>query len=162
VKVGHPAAHLFSKEDAMLVIHPESHVDHVQASVIEAVKRVLADAGNPDHRVIIETFELPEEAGTVDCALYGPAMGDPPVPEDQVQYGERPGRSWPSRLVARPVRQTRTLTVVAGPHQGHDLVLFTGYGGPAAPPEVDDPHLRPADRAASVAFWKDHALALRT
>ena len=115
---------------------------------------------NPDRRILIETFELPEEAGTVACALYGPALGDPPVSEDQVQYRVRPGRSWPSRTVARPVRPTRTLTVVAGPHGGDDLVLFTCHGGPAAPPEVNDPNLEPADRAASLAFWNDHALAL--
>jgi len=146
----------------MLVIHPESHLDHVPASVIEAVKLALADVTNPDQRVLIETFELPEEAGTVACALYGPAMGDPPVPEDEVQSQVRPGRSWPSRMVARPVRQTRALTMVAGPHDGHDLVLFTCYGGPAAPAEVNDPELKTAERAKSIEFWKDLALALET
>jgi hypothetical protein len=144
----------------VLVIHPKSHVDHIPAGVIEAVKLAFADVANPDRRILIETFELPEEAGTVGCALYGPTMGDSPVPDDEVQYRVRPGRSWPSRMVARLVRPTRILTVVAGPHDGHDLVMFTCYGGPAASPEVDDPNLKPADRAASIAFWNDHALAL--
>jgi hypothetical protein len=142
------------------VIHPASHVDHVNARVVEAVKIAFADLADPDKGIVIKTFELPEEAGTVACALYGPIMGDPPVTE--VQYQVRPGRSWPSRQVARPVRQTRTLTVIAGLHDGHDLVLFICYGGSAAPPEVNDPHLKPADTAASVAFWKDRALALGT
>ena len=144
----------------MLVIHPESHVDHVPGSVIEVVKSRFAGITNPDRRILIETFELTEEAGTVACALFGPVVGDPPVTEDQVQYRARPGRSWPSRTVVLPVRPTRTLTVVAGPHGDDDLVLFTCYGGPVAPPEVNDPNLEPADRAASLAFWNDHALAL--
>jgi hypothetical protein len=143
----------------MLVIHPESHVDHVPASLIEAMKRAFADVANPEKQILIETIELPEAAGTAACALYGPAMGDPPVPEAEVQYRVRPGRSWPSRMVARPLRQTRTLTIVAGPHDGHDLVLYTCHGGPAAPREVHDPDLDSADRVRSVAFWKDHALA---
>jgi hypothetical protein len=146
----------------MLVIQPESHVDHVPASVIEAVTLACADMVNPDKRLIIETLDLPEAAGTVACALYGPAMGDPPISEDEVQYRVRPGRSWPSRMVARPVRQTRILTLVAGPHDGHDLVLYTCYGGPAAPRELNDPDLEPADSAASIEFWKDHALATGT
>jgi hypothetical protein len=146
----------------VLVIHPESHVDHVPASVVEAVIRAFAGVVNPDRRILIRTHELPEEAETVACALYGPAMGDPPMCEDQVQYRVRPGRSWPSRTVIRPVRSTRTLTAVAGPHGGDDLVLFTCYGGPTAPPEVHDPNLKPADRAASIAFRNDHALALET
>jgi hypothetical protein len=144
----------------VLVIHPESHVDHVPAGVIEAVIREFAGVANPDRRILIRTLEPPEEAGTVTCALYGPAMGDPPMAEDDVQYRVRPGRSWPSRTATRPIRSTRTLTVVAGPHDNDDLVLFTCYGGPAAPPEVHDPNLKPADRAASIAFWNEHALAL--
>ena len=52
--------------------------------------------------------------------------------------------------------------MVAGPHDGHDLVLHTCYGGPAAPREVNDPDLEPADSAASIEFWKDHALATGT
>jgi hypothetical protein len=146
----------------MIVIHPESHVDHVPVSVIVAVTLALEDLANPEKQVIIETLELPEAAGAVACALYGPAMGVPPVSEAEVQYRVRPGRSWPSRTVARPIRQTRTLTVVAGPHDGHDLVLYTCHGGPAAPPEVNDPQLQPADLAASIEFWKHHALALGT
>jgi hypothetical protein len=161
VRISNPAA-IFWKESTMLVIHPESHVDHVPESVIEAVTLAFADVANPDKRVLIETLELPEAAGSVACALYGPAIGDPPVSEDEVQYQIRPGRSWPSRTVARPVRQTRTLTLIAGPHDGHDLVLYTCYGGPAAPMEVDDPNLKEEDRPASVEFWKVHALALGT
>jgi hypothetical protein len=87
-------------------------------------------------------------------------VGDPPVAEVQVQYRVRPGRSWPSRTVARPVRPTGIVIVVAGPYCGDDPVLFTCYGGPAAPPEVHDPNLKPAAREASIAFWNDHAPAL--
>jgi hypothetical protein len=146
----------------MLVIHPESHVDHVPASVIEFVKNFFATSTNPAKINVTATLSLPDEVDAVDCSLYGPAMGDPPVSEDEVQYQVRPGRSWPSRMVARPIRQTRTLTLVAGPHDGHDLVLYTYYGGPAAPREVNDPDLEVADSEASIEFWRHHALALGT
>ena len=118
----------------MHVIHPESHVDHVPACVIQAVILAFADLANPDKRIIIETFELPEEAGAVACALYGPVMGDPPVSEDEVEYRVRPGRTWPSRTIACPVRPTRTLIVVAGPHDSHDsgaVHLLWRPGGPS-------------------------------
>ena len=151
----------------MLVIHPDSHVDHVPAELIEFVKRVFADtrhdpAGNPQRRVDVAHCEIPSGVKALDCALYGPRAGDRPVPEEEVQYVVRPGRTWPSRMVDRPLRKARMLTMVAGPHDDHDLVLYTAYGGPPTPREVHDPNLKEEDRRASVDFWRDHALALGT
>lgn len=61
----------------------------------------------------------------------------------------------------RPSRQTRLLTVIAGPHEGDGCVLYTAHGGPAAPREPWDPSLN--DDAAALeesrAFWSVHALS---
>jgi hypothetical protein len=111
-------------------------------------------------------------------------MGDPPVTEDEVVYTERGTRHWPSRLVERPARPTRLITVIAGPHEEscptcrgnssgpgstcpgdhcaggrrrHACVLYTAFGGPPAPQEPGDPGCK--DPAESAAFWHDHALA---
>lgn len=134
--------------------HPDSHLDHgLTAEQIDHVMGCFADR----EAFFIETIELPERLGTVPCGLYGPIMGDAPVPEADAIYEARGARAWPSRCVARPSRPTRTVTVIAGPHDGHACVVFTMFGGPSAPQEVGDPGRKDPD--ASAAFWATHALA---
>ncbi len=136
-------------------LHPDSHVDHglSQAQVDHLLER-FADRS----AFFVETVDLPDELGTVPCDLVGPSVGDAPVPEGQVSYRARGSRAWRSRVVAGPPRRSRQVTVVAGPHDGQPCVLYTAYGGPAAPQEPDDPGCR--DVAASRAFWREHALIL--
>jgi hypothetical protein len=141
-----------------LQVIPASHVDHVDRPVLTYLDMLYANRDNPDQIVLIETIELPPSL-TVDCGLHGPAMGDDPVAEKDVVYRPRSGRSWPSRVVDRPTRRTQMLTVVAGPYQGDELVLYTCYGGPAAPRELADPQLSAKDISESLAFWKKHALS---
>lgn len=59
--------------------------------------------------------------------------------------------------MARAPRQVRTVTVIAGPHDGQPCVLFTAFGGPLAPQEPGDPGCKDPD--ASRAFWAEHALS---
>lgn len=141
-----------------------------------------------------QTIVLPEWLGTVPCALRGPIVGDSlivvpvvysnpdlptyagpdPIPARDPEPGEivfrcRGTRAYASRMVQLPPTQTRLVTVIAGPHDGHDMVLFTAYGGPEAPREVgeleakryidDSPELR-QELAESREFWAVHALAL--
>lgn len=111
-------------------------------------------------------------------------MGDPPVDETEVRHERRGNRAWTSRLVERPERPTRTITVIAGPHEEpcplttsawnllhqaacttcagvgeikHACILYTAFGGPAAPQEPGDPGCK--DPIARSAFWLTHALA---
>jgi hypothetical protein len=105
----------------------------------------------------IATVELPADLADLSCGLYGPIMGDAPVADADVQLAPRGTRAWPSRLVARPARPTRLLTVIAGPHDDAACVLYTAFGGPLAPQEPGDPGCK--DPAASRAFWAEHALA---
>lgn len=161
--------------------HQDSHVDH---GLNAAQLHYLLDRFVERRAFFVETLELPNELGTVPCALWGPAMGDPAISEDEVIYIPRGQRSWSSRLVNRPMRPMRQITVIAGPHdelcpicQGprgtsdphcpeklceggrlrHACVLYTAFGGPLAPQEPGDPDCK--DLATSVAFWREHALA---
>lgn len=115
--------------------HKDSHFDHgLTEAQIEYVMERFADRD----AFFIETIELPVELGTVSCGLYGPIMGDPTVDDASVVAAPRGARAWKSRLVEWPLRQVRTLTVIAGPHDGHACIVYTMYGGPSAPQEPGD------------------------
>lgn len=141
----------------MLKITPASHLDHgLNGKQLAHVLKRFAERD----AFFVETFDLPEELGTVPCGLHGPLMGDAPVAESFVAYQTRGERTWPSRIaVARGVRQTRKVTIVAGPHEGDACIIYTIYGGPQAPKEATDPTLAPEKRAESVDFWAAHALS---
>ena len=137
-----------------MILHDDSHIDHVSPEVLKFVLEKFADR----NQFFLETIELPEGL-TVSCGLHGPAMGDPPVLEDEVTYRRRGERTWESRIVDRPEVPTRTITVVGGPYEDHPCVLHTVFGGPGAPQEPGDPNLKREHREESVAFWQYHALS---
>lgn len=137
-------------------IHKDSHVDH---ELSMAVCRYLVERYKDRKVFFIEEVTLPEHLGTVPCGLYGPVMGDAPVGDDEVELVKRGERAWASRMVRRPRRQSRIVTVVAGPHEG-EFILYTAYGGPQAPREPGDPSLSEAALVQSMTFWAEHALAL--
>lgn len=135
-------------------IHKDSHVDH---GLTQAQLSYLLQRFGDHDKFFLVTIDLPEDLGTVPCGLYGPLMGDAPVTDDEVTYSNRMGRQWPTRFIEAASRQTRQVTLIAGPHDGEPCVLYTVYGGPSAPQEPGDPACR--DKAASEAFWATHALA---
>lgn len=163
-----------------MIKHKDSHLDHnlTEAQVNFILERFADRAG-----FFIETVELPADLGTVPCGLFGPVMGDMPVVEGagDVYYRKRGVRAYESRLVDRDPRPTNKLTVIAGPHDGHDCVLFTAFGGPVSPKEPGDikaqieqvrhdptlDELPKAQKLAaleqnlidSMAFWREHALS---
>jgi hypothetical protein len=140
-----------------LETHAASHLDHNLTP--EHVAWLLARFADRE-AFFIETVTLPDTLGEVDCGLYGPLCGDEPVPEDQVTYAIRGARKCASRVVVRPSRKTRVLTVIAGPHDGKACILFTAYGGPSAPREPGDLGLTSWEQVTEArAFWVDHALA---
>lgn len=136
-----------------MIKHKDSHLDHALTEAqVAHVMKLFADRDG----FFIETITLPPDLGTVPCGLYGPTMGDS-IKEDEVTYATRGVRTWISRLVDLPARQQHELTVIAGPHDGHPCVLYTAFGGPAAPQEPGDPGCK--DLAKSAAFWREHALS---
>jgi hypothetical protein len=141
----------------MVLVHPESHLDHGLSEV--HLSYILKQfKGRNDF--FIETIEMPEELPGLECGLYGPLLGDDPIPESEVHYAPRNGRKGPSRLVPRPKRETRLLTVIAGPHEDLDCILYTAYGGPhGAAREPWDTEEGTKERQQSEQFWAQHALS---
>ncbi len=142
-----------------MINHPDSHMDHAIAPrQWDYLFSQLAERTS----AFVETLELPDSLGTVANALYGPSVGDPPIDESEVHYVTRGARVGQSRMVRRPLRPTRWIRVIAGPHGGYPCVLYTAYGVAAkdtaeAPREPWDPECK--DVEASKAFWNAHALA---
>lgn len=153
----------------MLTLTSQSHLDH---HLTLAHVRFLLDQFGDRESFFAETVVLPEYLDPLPCGLRGPAVGQPQVPDNLIVWKERPPRTWKSRVLdttscafqsslsfCLPVLERR-MTVIAGPGLGLPCVLYTAYGGPLAPREPDDPGLPEAERAASVAFWREHALCL--
>lgn len=140
-----------------MIILPVSHLDHdLTAAHVAWITLHFADRDG----FFLETVELPPELPPVTCALHGPLVGDPPVPESEVSYRRRGDRPDSSRLCAREPRPTRLLTVIAGPEGDEPCVLYTAFGGPAAPREPFDPGVAEGELLeASRAFWAEHALS---
>lgn len=122
-----------------IAVLPVSHVDH---DLSDAQLAWLIDRANeylllPDTSsgLLKLTLTLPEEFGAIPCGLHGPVMGDEPVGNDEVEPGRRGERLGDSRLCARPPRQVRKVSLIAGPHEDQPWVLFTAFGGPIAPRE---------------------------
>lgn len=138
-------------------LSPESHAHHLSPAQIDWVMRAFGEREG----FFIATAELPKGLGELSSGLYGPIVGDRPVSDAEARYETRAGRAWPSRLVRRPSRPTRVVTVIGGPDAAGRTVLYTAYGGPAAPREPGDPSLEgdAAALAESTAFWREHALA---
>lgn len=137
-------------------ITSDSHLDHgLEKDQVEYIHQRFA---NRD-AFFIETFELPEELGAVPCGLHGPIMGDEPVSEAEVSYTVRGNRKCASRMAALPIRPTRQVTVIAGPHDGEPCVLYTAFGGPVTPKEPGDLTLEIEKIQESRDFWSKHALA---
>lgn len=167
----------------MLKITADSHLDH--GLTVAQLAWVLKQFTDRDG-FFIETVELPEDLGTVACTLRGPLMGDKPLTEAEVFYAPRGERPYKSRQHKWPPRETRKLSVIAGPHNGDNCVLYTAFGGPVTPREPADIRRqleeleakRPAlkfqgeehdklyaqiedlrvKRAESDKFWSEHAL----
>lgn len=140
-----------------MIITAVSHLDHGLGQAV--IEWLLKKCEGRSH-FFIETFELPPELGTVPCGLHGPALGDEPVPDSECRAEIRGSRTWSSRICDRPVRQVRTVSVIAGPHGDAPCVLYTAFGGPVAPREPGDPNIQSdEERARSIAFWRLHALS---
>jgi hypothetical protein len=150
------ARHL--RMNAVKVI-PESHVDH---GLSPEQLAWLLDQNTNHTSFFIETRFLPPSLGTVECSLVGPAVGWGPVMEAEVKYVVRGNRKSASRVFINPPEkpQTRMVTIIAGPTEGHEgLVLYTAYGGPSAPREPGDPAISDWKGIVEARdFWAQHAL----
>jgi hypothetical protein len=124
-------------------ITSDTHVDHaLTPDHLAFILKVFASK----EAFFLETIELPEALLALPCSLHGPIMGDPPIPDDEVTFTVRGSRPGPSRMCDRAPRLVRTMTVIGGPDDRGEMILYTAYGGPAAPREPWDPSLDDAQR----------------
>lgn len=155
-------------------IHEDSHVDHgIPKVVVDFILKSLRGRTG----FFIETITLPEiiehrhgldywqapgqvfaetKVEPVPCGLHLD------VPESEVHYAKRGDREYTSRLCNRPPRMVREVTVIAGLHRDLPdvgMILFTIFGGPAAPREPGDPSLEGEALEESKEFWKSAALS---
>jgi hypothetical protein len=143
----------------MILIH---HADHDVP--LEAIGWALARVEDTHgfNGFFLTTLTIPSYMTDLTNALYGPASGDPPVPESEVVYLQRTPDRPLSRIVHRPLRPTRLLTVI-GVLRADSAQIYTAFGGPAAELEPGDPALGSDDARflKAAAFWKEHALAIQ-
>ncbi len=138
-----------------LVITDVSHLDH---GITGNVLSFLLDKYKDKNEFFIECLEFSER---FSCGLYGPKMGDVPVLDSEVVMKVRGERGGESRMVNRPMRLVNWLTVIAGPHDGQNCVLYTAFGGLPAPREPWDSEEMDEDQfLESCEFWSKHALSL--
>jgi len=136
-----------------LVIHPESHIDHLPAENVLALLKLFEDKDG----FFLETIKVPEE---MLCKLRGPIVGDLPIHEDSVTWEQREGRNYNDRIMLKNMTPfyTQDLTVIGGPHAGIDCILYTAYPGPIAPKSLLDPSLEEDKKEEAKSFWATHAL----
>ena len=120
------------------------------------------------HGYFMLEIEIPAALGTVPCRLYGPAMGDGPIPRDEVEmvarHPEDSERVWLDPIVDRPTRPVTVVQVVGrlGERigrldEGNHIEIIRCYAGPDVPSNPQDP--MNADVVGASRFWAKHALA---
>lgn len=137
-------------------ITKDSHVDHALTEAHLAF--ILERFGARDDGFFIETIELPANLPPLPCGLHGPLMGDAQIGDEECTLEVRANRVGLSRVCTRAPRWVRKLTVIVGPHEG-ETILYTAFGGPAAPREPFDPSLQGDALTESRLFWSQHALS---
>ena len=139
------------KSEKWNVLHSDHGISIQQMEYIG--NTVMEDRANTGF--FIRQVVLPPELGTVPCGLYGPAMGDDAIGDDEVTYEPRGDRPWEDRLINKPMRPVNYVQVIGTADAG-EYTVFTVYGGPAAPQNAEDPSNE--DPEASREFWAEHAL----
>lgn len=138
-----------------------SHLDHGLTPAHVEWLLAVAEPDANDAGITVATIGVPDVLSALEHRLYGPMECDGAIAESEARYIVRPGRSHASRVVDRPARATRRLTFVAGPHGDLPFVLYTAYGGSAAPREPGDRTIMTFDALAEARlFWSTHALGI--
>ena len=136
------------------------HTDH--GISMKQLGHIVGMCGRNDGFFITQVT-LPNGYGTVPCGLYGPAMDDEPVGDDDVTLEKRGDRDWTDRILKADstlrfkVGRSVDFVQVIGNREGDTTTIYTVYGGPLAPQNPKDPSC--SDVEAAVKFWSEHALA---
>lgn len=132
------------------VFHADHGISKEQMAFIQS--QLMEEKG-----FFIKQVNIPVEMGSVPCGLYGPEMGDGPVPDkDVVMVSRGNDRPWDDRILknfpTRPVNYVQAIGMVTDEAK----TLFTVYGGPLAPQNPADPDCQNVEE--STKYWEEHAL----
>jgi poly(A) polymerase len=149
---------VYQGDEPAKIILGNGHIHQDMLGVFSSLRTKLDALPNPTMATAITfDYDLPLPSG-----IYGPSAGDPPVTDDQVYWGCRGDRPFPSRLISKPCRDSYKVTVVYGPGKGDiKKKLYTIHAGPPSPREPGDSTLRghPEEKKLSEEFWAVHALS---
>ena len=149
------------------IFHADHGINEVQMKYIQEtlefsmveedgffIKEVHLDGCDHDNGVY-----TPENT-QVPCALYGPAMGDEPVPGYCIEWKKRSEDRPADRMLPFFPHRWVGYVQAIGIKDGDDWKLFTVYGGPLAPRNPEDPTIpTEEEREEARKFWSEHALA---
>jgi hypothetical protein len=93
-----------------LKITADSHCDH---ALTAAHKALILSTFKDRTGFFLETIPL-GDLPPLPCGLFGPSMGDLPIPESEVHYARRGQRTVESRMVDRAPRVSTRMTVIGG------------------------------------------------
>ena len=135
------------------------HADHgIKPAQMKHIQKQLEDVA--PQGLFIKQINIPKRLGPVPSGLYGPAMGDDPIPRSAVAMRKRGGPSaefrWLDPVVDWPLRPVSYAQAI-GIRDGNQFTLFTVYGGPLAPQNPADPS-NPDPKGAK-RWWSQHALS---
>jgi hypothetical protein len=143
------AIHISFRDEA----HLRAHADHFSVPIDRALEwaraRLEASTGRTGWEHF--DFEAPETVGVTGLKTLWPwTRGD--------FWARRRGRKLPSHLILGSKRPTRRLCVHGYWQDETTFLLHTLYPGRAAPREIHDPELTPAELPKTLKFWKRHAI----
>lgn len=141
---------ILSRNEVLFTVH---HADH--GLTPKQTQFALDSVSNIGEGFFIKKVEFPEELGLVPCALYGPAMGDEPVKDEDVMMLKRGDRPWKDRMMVGVTRPVNYVQVI-GQMSEDSCTVFTIYGGPLAPQNPQDPSCPSPEKSAD--WWSQHAL----
>ena len=143
-----------------LTPHTINKVFHADHGVSEATMAWALDQIQPVG-FFLRTLELPADHADLSNNLYGPVAGDHPVKGEALVRDASDEYRGATPFVDLPPRATRLMTII-GMASPDGVTVFTCYGGPAAERLPSDPSLAsdPEGKAASEAFWAQHALSI--
>jgi len=139
------------------------HKDHgISDAQFDHIFQAISAKRRARSRFLLVKVTIPAELGSVPCGLHGPAMGDDPISDSEVEYLVRGNdddpRTWADRMCSRPTRPVNYVQAIGMVSKAGDAcTLFTVYGGPLSPQNPDDPNNN--DPQAAREFWAQHALS---
>ena len=136
-----------------------AHADHNLTNKHWEMVDQIHDSGlYKEGQFFVEVIALTDPKHHLPSALYGPAAGDAPITDDQVEYKVRNERPGPSRLIDKPCRPAGFMVVI-GIAQKLTITAYGTQSTSPSPREWWDAGMKPHEAIEAAKFWSEHALS---